>query len=53
LQDKRRGVVNLSGFLRQEWTDPRLAYADKNTGLNYILLNSEDIWVPDFTLYNP
>jgi hypothetical protein len=55
LQDKRRGVVNLSGFLKQRWKDPRLAYAHKYqyTGLDIILLRPEDVWLPDFTLYNP
>jgi len=50
--DEGTNSIKVHAWLRQTWTDGRLVWDSKETPVDVIRANSDEIWKPDLTLYN-
>jgi len=47
-----QNIVETIGWLRYVWTDPRLAWDESQTSVGVLRAGSDEVWKPDFVLYN-
>ena len=47
----RDATLELQGWMRQFWTDPRLAWNHTKWGVEHINVRSDEIWHPDTRIY--
>jgi len=51
--DEKHGTIDVDGWMREQWNDPRLTWnPSEYGGEDVVRVAVNDVWKPDITLYN-